>query len=131
MMSDENLRDLRVLVVEDDYMIATDLMEQLQDAGAEVIGPVASVKAALLVIESGEHLDGALLDVNLKGERVYPVADALIAKGVPFIFSTGYDERLVPADYRDIPRCEKPVDTAVLTHTLGAHVQHRKNDEVH
>jgi CheY-like chemotaxis protein len=123
-MTRENIPALRVLVVEDDYLIATDLAVQLEECGVEVIGPIYSVEAALTLVNSlGIELDGASLDVNLKGERVYPVADALLAKHVPFVFSTGYDAAVVPQSYRDIPRCEKPVDMKTLAHTLVNHVR--------
>jgi CheY-like chemotaxis protein len=127
-MTRENVQALRVLVVEDDYLIATDLAAQLEEFGVEVVGPICSVEAALNLVNSiGEELDGASLDVNLNGERVYPVADALLAKHVPFVFSTGYDAAVVPQSYRDIPRCEKPVDMKMLAHTLVKHVRGSKH----
>lgn len=126
-MMGEDLSGLRVLVVEDDYLVATDLAAHLEEYGVEVIGPVCSVQAALDVVNTlGEDLDGASLDVNLRGERVYPVADALLAKHVPFVFSTGYDAAIVPEDYRDVPCCSKPVDTKMLAHTLVEQVRGRK-----
>ena len=126
-MTQECMQGLRVLVVEDDYLIAADLAEHLAEFGVEVIGPVCSVAAALNVVNSlGTEIDGASLDVNLQGERVYPVADALRAKHVPFVFSTGYDAAGVPQHYHDIPRCSKPVDTKILAHTLVKHVRSGK-----
>jgi len=110
----------RLLVVEDEYMIATDLARSLEGLGVEVIGPVGSVEDALELVESdGDRLDGAVLDINLRGERVYPVADALVARGVPFVFTTGYDALVIPDAHAGAPRCEKPVDKMQLLRSLS------------
>ncbi|WP_207103034.1 response regulator [Paracoccus shandongensis] len=98
----------RVLVVEDEYIIAEDLREELEREGALVLGPVASVAAALDLLQGGPRPDTAILDINLRGERVFPVADRLRAMGVPFVFATGYDAEAIPRDYADVPRIEKP-----------------------
>ena len=100
----------RVLVVEDDYMMAQDLRRDLQKLGATVVGPVPRVPEALRLIATQGALDGAILDVNLSGEMVYPVADVLRARGIPFVFSTGYGEWALPEAYKQVPRCEKPID---------------------
>lgn len=81
-----------VLVVEDDYFIANDLLRQFKESGAEVLGPVASVEHALALIAATPQIDGAVLDVNLRDVMVYPVADALRDRGVPFVFATGYEK---------------------------------------
>jgi DNA-binding LytR/AlgR family response regulator len=108
------------LVVEDEYLIAADLAASLELLGAEVVGPAGSVAEALTLVENeGGRLDGAVLDINLRNERVYPVADVLAARGVPFVFTTGYDAAAVPSPYSDAPRCEKPVDKARLIRCLS------------
>ena len=113
------LRGRRLLVVEDEYLIAAALERALEDRGAEVVGPAGSVEGALRLVESeGDRLDGAVLDINLRDERVYPVADALAARGVPFVFLTGYDAQVIPDTYAGVPRSEKPVSTALLARTL-------------
>jgi ActR/RegA family two-component response regulator len=113
------LQGRRLLVVEDDYFIAAELARSLERMGAEVVGPAGSVADALGLIESGEHpFDGAVLDIHLGDERVYPVADALAARRVPFVFLTGYDAVVIPEAYADATRCEKPVDTALLMRVL-------------
>jgi DNA-binding response OmpR family regulator len=99
----------RVLVVEDDYLIAMGLGRSFEDEGAEVLGPVGRVETALELIARETSIDGAVLDINLAGDLVFPVADALFARGVPFVFSTGYDADAVPAPYREVPRYRKPV----------------------
>jgi CheY-like chemotaxis protein len=106
-----------VLIVEDEYFLAQDLADYFQDLGVEVLGPVPSVAEALKLLESAE-VQGAILDVNLRGERVYPVADVLRQKHVPFVFASGYGGELEPTAYAEVPRCIKPVDFALLAKTL-------------
>lgn len=117
----EVLAGKRVLVVEDEYIIASELARTLEDAGAEVVGPAGAVEDALeLVASDGDRLDGAVLDVNLRDERVFPVADALAARGVRFVLITGYDETSIPQAYAAVPRCEKPVDKRQLMRLLSS-----------
>jgi DNA-binding LytR/AlgR family response regulator len=122
-MADETsngLRNRRLLIVEDDYMIAVELAQSLEALGVEVIGPAASVEDALALVEQeGGRMDGAVLDINLRGRRVYPVAEVLTARGVPFVFATGYDAMMIPEDYAGVPRCEKPVDKELLARMLA------------
>ena len=112
------LRGRRILVVEDEYMMADDLQYDLEKAGAEVIGPVPSVADALRLLATEEVIDGAILDVNLRGEKAYPVADVLRERGIPFVLATGYETWSLPEAYKDVPRCEKPVDLRHLARTL-------------
>lgn len=106
-----DLSGWRILIVEDEYLIAMDLADRLADLGADVIGPAGSVAEALAIVTAqGNRIDGAVLDVNLRNERVYPVADALRAQGVPFVFASGYDVGLTPPAYAEMPRQVKPVD---------------------
>jgi CheY-like chemotaxis protein len=113
------LRGHRLLIVEDEYLIAADLAASLEKVGAEVVGPAASVKEALeLVQEDAGQLDAAVLDINLRGEQVFPVADVLARRGVPFVFTTGYDGVAVPSPYAGVPRFEKPVNNAELARLL-------------
>src|SRR4051812_39965235 len=105
MINVDQLKGRRFLVVEDEYLIAADLAASLEALGVEVLGPAASVKDALTLLEKADgQLDGAVLDVNLREERVFPVADLLKSRGVPFIFTTGYDAVAVPEAYADAPR---------------------------
>jgi CheY-like chemotaxis protein len=110
---------LRVLLVEDEYLIATDLADALRDAGAAVVGPAATVKRALdLIADIGCRLNFAILDVNLGNELVYPLADRLAARGIPFVFTTGYDQGSIPSAYANVPRYEKPIDRRQLMSCL-------------
>ena len=115
----QSLAGRRILVVEDEYLIAIEIKRWLQDAGAEVIGPVTGVDQALHLIEA-DGLDAAVLDVNLgDGDTVYPVADKLGAIGVTYLFATG-DVKVADASvYRHRPRLEKPFGEAELVRALG------------
>jgi CheY-like chemotaxis protein len=121
-MNEEALSPLngrRILVVEDEYMIAADLSLSLEELGAVVVGPAGSVADALALAAGEPELDAAVLDVNLGSEKAFPVADALLARGVPFVFATGYDDWIIPAGYQDAPRFQKPVDTRALARILS------------
>lgn len=112
------LANLRVLVVEDELLIACDLANALEEEGATVIGPAATLAQGEALCASGQRLDGAVLDINLQGQAVFPLADELRRTHVPFLFSTGYDGGAIPPRFADIPCCEKPVDTASLIRWL-------------
>ncbi len=105
---------LRLLVVEDEYLLALYLSEALEALGARIIGPVGSVHAALDLIENDPDIDAAVLDVNLGDEAVYPVADALASRDVPFVFASGYERDALPERYRMFRVCSKPVDPDAL-----------------
>jgi CheY-like chemotaxis protein len=109
----------RVLVVEDEYLLADDLRREIEAAGAEVLGPAASVGAALRLLDGPDRADAAVLDVNLGGDSVYPVARALRRLGVPFVFLTGFDPWALPRDFADAPHYEKPVDARQVLRALG------------
>ncbi|KLK93984.1 chemotaxis protein CheY [Microvirga vignae] len=113
----------RVLVVEDEYFIADDMAKALEKLGAEVVGPVPKREKALALISSGEKIDAAVLDINLRGEEVFPVADALAAHGIPFVFATGYDASSIPPSYAAVPRWEKPFSPDALSRALPAIVR--------
>ncbi|KQO85499.1 response regulator [Methylorubrum extorquens] len=107
----------RVLLVEDDYLIANAMDAEFETLGAEVIGPAASVKTALELIAAHE-LDAAVLDINLHEVMRYPVAEALLARGVPFVFATSYYKAALPERYAHVPHCEKPVEPSQLARAL-------------
>jgi CheY-like chemotaxis protein len=102
-----DLNGLRVLVVEDEAAISLLLEDMLLDFGCEVVGPAARLAAALEAVER-ETLDLAILDVNVAGEPIYPVAEALLRRQVPFVFSTGYGSAGIKDTYRDRPVLQKP-----------------------
>ncbi len=100
----------RILVVEDEYYLADDARSVLSGVGAEIVGPVPTADEAAAFIEADSAIDGVLLDVNLRGEMAFDVADALQARGVPFIFVTGYDRAALPERFASVPSLGKPVD---------------------
>lgn len=109
---------LRILIVEDEYFIASDLRRALSAAGATVVGPVGDLVSAMRMVEQ-ETLDIVLLDVNLAGEASYPVAEALGERGVPVLFLTGYDGWSMPERYRATPRMAKPFASDALVTMAG------------
>jgi CheY-like chemotaxis protein len=102
------MKRLRVLLVEDEGLVALMLEDLIEDLGCEVAGSLATVAAALAWIEAGGTADVALLDVNLNGEPVFPVAEALQARGVPFAFATGYGAEH-DSRFKDAPLLGKPI----------------------
>jgi CheY-like chemotaxis protein len=115
------LNGLRVLIAEDEYFIAEEIAQLFEAAGAKVIGPAQTVDDALALVTAGKPLHGAVLDISLHGEVVYPVADELARRGVPFVFTTGYDQSTLPARFAAVARCEKPVDpNQILGALFGA-----------
>ena len=104
------LTGCRVLVVEDEFLLAMELETLLEQRGCTVLGPVPSVGQALAMLDRGQP-EAALLDVNLKGERATPLAAALQDRGVPFVLITGYSEsQLSEPELRQAPRLDKPVN---------------------
>jgi CheY-like chemotaxis protein len=103
----------RVLVVEDEFLIALDIAGVLENAGIAVIGPVSTVQDALNAI-AREEMHGALLDVHLAGAPVGSIADALKAKAIPFAFVSGYGPEQLPAAHREAPLVRKPFRDADL-----------------
>ncbi len=107
----------RVLVVEDEPLIAFDVADHLRDAGFEVVGPAASVSAALRLIES-QGCDLAVLDVNLGRETAAPIAEVLNTKSLPFIALSGYSSDQLPEIFQRAPLLTKPVDSKKLVSVL-------------
>jgi len=113
------LQGRRVLMVEDEYMIAEEIASVLGDAGADVLGPVPSVNDAMRLVAAEDRMDCALLDVNLGNETIWPVVDALLARGVPLVLATGYDAGAIPKAYAHLPHCEKPASGQDLARALA------------
>jgi CheY-like chemotaxis protein len=108
-MNENVLAGRRVLVVEDQYAIALDLCEGLDRQGADVVGPASSVEDALDMLEGGARPDVAVLDIQLRGGLVYPLADRLLQLGVPYLFTTACEQSEIPERHRRAPRFEKPI----------------------
>lgn len=108
-MTDALLRERHILVVEDDFLLASELCRALEQAGATIVGPVPDLPAALDLIASAPVVQGAILDVNLRGQMVFPAADMLIERNLPFLFATGYDQAVIPPRFCHVLRLEKPI----------------------
>ena len=106
-LSNGDLNGLRILVVEDEAAISLLLEDMLLDFGCEIVGPAARLASALEMVRSG-GFDLAILDVNLAGEPIYPVAEALTERNLPFVFSTGYGSAGIKDAFRDRPVLQKP-----------------------
>jgi len=108
MASPSPLCGYRIMVVEDNYLVAESLCDILTENGCEVIGPVSRL-AQGLKLAADATIDGALLDINLAGEHCFPLANVLLSKDVPIAFLTGYGEgTVVPAAFGGVPRLSKP-----------------------
>lgn len=107
MIGGDELNGTRILVVEDEAAISLLLEDMLLDFGCELVGPAARLATALELARK-EAIDLAILDVNVAGEPIYPVAEALAERGVPFVFSTGYGSAGIKDAFRDRPVLQKP-----------------------
>lgn len=108
----------KVMIVEDEYFIADDLAAALKSAGAEVIGPASSDDEALALLDASTP-DFAVLDINLRGDVSFRVADELSARKLPFVFATGYDARTIPERHALAPVWQKPFDIDALVAALA------------
>ncbi len=108
----------RVLIVEDESLVAMLLETILEDMGCTPVGPASTVDEGLAMVTGGEPLDAALLDVNVAGRQVFPVARALKDRDVPFVFSTGYGEGGLPDEWRGQSTIQKPFTEAAVRDAL-------------
>jgi len=109
----------RILVVEDELLVAMTLEDILHSEKCIIVGPFPRLEPALKVARL-EPLDAAILDINLAGERVDPIAKALAERNIPFLFTTGYDRSMLPAEHANRPALMKPFRPAQLTDGLLA-----------
>lgn len=107
------LNGLRILIVEDDYYLATDAKMSIEDAGGKVVGPFATVEEARAALDV-DGADLAILDINLGSGPAFDLARHLKKVKLPFLFATGYDEAVVPDDLKMVVRLEKPFHSAAL-----------------
>ena len=115
------LTGMRLLLVEDEALVAMMVEDMLTDLGCVVVDVAGTVSRGLTVVgDPGLALDGAVLDVNLGGEKVYPVAEMLTARGVPFIFATGYGIAGIAPAYAHVPALAKPYESHALETLLTA-----------
>ncbi len=114
-----DLQGLRVLVVEDTALVAEVILEALEQCGCEVVGPAADLTGGLALAQR-EALDGALLDINLAGECSFPIAEALAARRIGFVFLTGYGDAGIPEAWQQVPLLQKPFTLTTLTRLVAA-----------
>src|SRR5262249_22308109 len=107
-----------ILVVEDDYFLASDTARALRAAGAQVIGPCPTEAAAESMI-AAERPSAAIMDINLGDGPSFRLASALKEQGIPFVFMTGYDGDMIPPDFSDVQRLEKPVDLRCMVDAVA------------
>jgi DNA-binding response OmpR family regulator len=110
---------MNVLIVEDDGLVLMLLEDMARELGYKLVGPVSRLEEALRLALS-QDIDVALLDINLSGALVYPLADLLREQGTPFVFSTGYDERILPVRFRGSPLLQKPFTFKELRETFAS-----------
>jgi len=108
------LQHLRVLVAEDEFYVANDIALWLERAGATIIGPTPTVQETLKRLSKADDIQVAVLDINLNGELVFPVADELARRSVPLIFFSGYDDLSVPERFSSAARLSKCTDSSDL-----------------
>jgi DNA-binding NtrC family response regulator len=118
-MSMIDLRGAKVLVVEDEYFIAADLVRALSAAGGRPVGPASSVEQARSIMDDHE-IDAAILDLNLRGEMAYPLVAELSERAVPCVIMSGYGPDSLPEALRGVPSLEKPVDYDRVVESLKA-----------
>ena len=116
-LNEELLKGARVLVVEDEAAISMLLEDMLDDFGCKIVGPAARLTTALEMAQN-ETYSVAILDVNVAGEPIYPVAEAIVQRNLPIVFSTGYGGAGIREPFRDRPVVQKPFSQADLKRTL-------------
>jgi DNA-binding response OmpR family regulator len=109
----------RFLVVEDETLIAVLIEDALLEMGCEVAGLVGKLDAAIQLADTGKF-DAAILDVSVRGGKIYPVAERLVARGIPFAFSSGYGDWALPESLRNRPRLTKPFTLTALQEQVRA-----------
>jgi CheY-like chemotaxis protein len=122
----EDFQGLRVIVVEDESMICLLFEDMLSDLGCKVVGTACDLKRATELALRDESVDVAILDVNLGGQVVFPVADILCRRGIPFVFATGLGAGGLPADWQGHCSVQKPMTMATLAKALGCAIGERQ-----
>jgi DNA-binding response OmpR family regulator len=108
------LSDYKIMIVEDEFLIAEDVAALVRDAGGQVIGPAVSLPEGMRLAADTETIDAAVLNIDLDGVAVFPLADELQARGVRIMFLTGFAQSSIPDDYAAVPCCRKPTAPACV-----------------
>jgi CheY-like chemotaxis protein len=112
------LSGTRVLIVEDETLVAMLLEDMIGELGGDVVASAGRVARALAILDE-QPIDLAVLDVNLGSEDAFPIAEALVKRGIPFVFSTGYGSTGLPPDWRKYPTLQKPFTEIQVASVLG------------
>jgi len=126
MLGNDELEGLGVLVVEDESLICLLLEDMLQELGCKVVGTACNFKRATEMAEQEEGVDVAILDVNLGGQLVFPVADILVRRGIPFLFATGSGAGGLPASWQGHCFVQKPMTMTALGSALGRAIREQR-----
>jgi CheY-like chemotaxis protein len=118
-MAGSGLANRRILVVEDEMMVAVWIEDILETLGCVIVGPVSKLEAAVQIVKE-EQFDAAILDITIRGGQVFPVAEALMERHIPFVFASGYGDWALPENFRGRPRLPKPFTFDELAETLHA-----------
>ena len=124
MSGEADLKGRRILVIEDSPVVAPFTAEILGELGYDVVGPAPTMAAARELIEE-EAVDAAILDVHIRGERVFPLCDELAARKVPFLLTSGYADWQIPDKWQDAPQLQKPYTMEQIEQALAALLAHR------
>ena len=124
MSGEADLKGRRILVIEYSPVVAPFTAEILGELGYDVVGPAPTMAAARELIEE-EAVDAAILDVHIRGERVFPLCDELAARKVPFLLTSGYADWQIPDKWQDAPQLQKPYTMQQIEQALAALLAHR------
>lgn len=108
----------RVLVIEDEYFLADDIVQALTALGARVLGPYGDLNEATAVVDRDIAIDAAIMDINLRNEMVFPLARVLRSRKVPLVFTTGYDKSSIAPEFQDVKLWGKPLDLKAMAREL-------------
>jgi DNA-binding response OmpR family regulator len=117
-MEDPDLTGRAIFLAEDEHIVAKSLARLLRSWGATIIGPAATLDAGLILARSTARIDAAIVDINLRGEMAFPLADTLLARQALLIFTTGYDSMTIPVPYRSARILQKPYTPDEITTVL-------------
>ena len=121
-----SLLGCRILIVEDDFIIAQDIAAVLEEAGVKVVGPFDTMIDALANLTDLNAIDGAILDIGLGSQQSYPLAEALQTTGIPFLFLTGVEKDHLPERFARTPHVGKPFSGERLVRSLMDSGMHRR-----
>ena len=117
-MEDPDLTGRTIFLAEDEHIVAKSLARLLRSWGATIIGPAPTLETALILARSAERIDAAIVDINLRGEMAFPLADVLLAREALLVFTTGYDSAAIPDAYRSARILQKPYAPDEITTVL-------------